>query len=247
MRRFGSWVRGIVDGLSPGQLFALLAAIAFVVAFAAGLLLVELTESVWTDHPSRVVSVDLRVHNWFVAQRTPWLTSFFRFMTTLGNTTTIIVVVSLAVGLLIAFRLWFDIAFLLAATIGTSILTTLMKSVVGRGRPELVDRLVTATGNSFPSGHSSQAVACYGALAYLASRHVTSRRARIWIGLTAAVLIFLIGISRVYLGVHWPSDVIAGWSLGLCWLAGLILAVNLTRWLRWRRGLRAGLEEPDLP
>jgi undecaprenyl-diphosphatase len=81
---------------------------------------------------------------------------------------------------------------------------------------------VTAHGLAFPSGHSAQAVALYGALAWLAWELGRPRRTRIWACCAAAGIAFAVGLTRVYLGVHWPTDVVGGWLLGIGWLALLI-------------------------
>jgi undecaprenyl-diphosphatase len=100
--------------------------------------------------------------------------------------------------------------------------------VFHRARPGLFDPLAHAIGFSFPSGHSALSAAFFGSLAGLAA--ASSRRRREAAGHLAAgvVMVFLVGFSRVALGVHWPSDVLAGWAVGFGWLA-LVFAVGERR------------------
>lgn len=119
-----------------------------------------------------------------------------------------------------------------ATAVGAVALYALVKPLVGRPRPTLGPLVSTATGYSFPSGHATQAAAVYGALVIVWTRHATSvsRTAQAWAAATVGV--FLVGASRVYLGVHWPTDVLAGWALGAFWLAALlasIRAINVRR------------------
>jgi undecaprenyl-diphosphatase len=111
------------------------------------------------------------------------------------------------------------IAFLLAFNlIGVYALNWALKTIIARPRPEL-EHLVHAGYYSFPSGHSMDSTAFFGFLAYLLTRHLRRKGKRtIWVGIAAALLIFLIGLSRVYLGVHYPMDVIGGFLCGGTWL-----------------------------
>ena len=94
-----------------------------------------------------------------------------------------------------------------------------MKVIVERARPDGAEALATAGGYAFPSGHSATAVALYGALALIVARHGDARARRAAIA-AAVALSVLVGVTRVYLGVHYPTDVLAGWLLG-----GAVLAV----------------------
>ncbi len=116
---------------------------------------------------------------------------------------------------------------LVGAYAATQAIVTLVKVIVERARPDSAEALAQAGGYAFPSGHSATAVVTYGALALIAARHLGpgARNAAI---AAAVALAVLVGITRVYLGVHYPSDVLAGWLLG-----GLVLAVV------WRLAVRA--------
>jgi undecaprenyl-diphosphatase len=89
-----------------------------------------------------------------------------------------------------------------------------------RARPDLVPHLVDAGGYSFPSGHATSSAVVYLTLASLAGQVTPNRAARRYLLVVAVLLVGAIGCSRVYLGVHWPSDVLAGWSFGTLWALG---------------------------
>lgn len=93
----------------------------------------------------------------------------------------------------------------------------LIKDLVGRERPTIVEPLVEASGLSFPSGHALMSATLYGTLAVLLSRAVSRARLRIYLISVALTLALLVGFTRVYMGVHHPTDVLAGWMLGLGW------------------------------
>lgn len=131
-------------------------------------------------------------------------------------------------------------AFFLVATVITGVLfTLLLKAGFDRPRPDLVpygSHVLTA---SFPSGHSASAAVVYLTLASLLTRALRRHRVRIFVVLVAAITTVAVGVSRVYLGVHWPSDVIAGWLVGGGWA--------ITGWLVERRLQGRGTIEPAPP
>ena len=121
-------------------------------------------------------------------------------------------------------------AILLAAVLGETLLANGLKALFDRPRPDIVPHLVHATGNSFPSGHATSAAAVYLTLAALIASGVKSRAARAYVFSFAIVVALIVGASRVYLGVHYPSDVLAGLSLGAAWAAIIwIVAYYLER------------------
>ena len=121
-----------------------------------------------------------------------------------------------------------------AAVAGNALLNVTLKQVFARVRPLRDDGLVLAQGFSFPSGHSSGAVVAYGMLAYIALRFVPPRW-HLALVLAEVSLVFMIGASRIFLRVHFASDVIAGFASGTAWLAVCIASVELTRWYTTRR------------
>ncbi|WP_375381627.1 phosphatase PAP2 family protein [uncultured Sphingomonas sp.] len=149
-----------------------------------------------------------------------WLLPAMRDVTALGGPTVLTLVVIAVTGLLLVVHRRRTAMLLLAATISGAALVALVKGHVGRARPEIVPHLVDATGRSFPSGHSTDSAVVYLTMAALAARLVTTRAARGYVVGLAVALVGAIGVSRVYLGVHWPSDVATGWSVGTLWALG---------------------------
>jgi len=119
---------------------------------------------------------------------------------------------------------------------------TILKGLFVRPRPELVPRVEYASGWSFPSGHSMMSAITYLTLGALLARSHERRRHKAYFFLVAVVLTFLIGVSRVYLGVHWPTDVVAGWTAGAVWALFCWLAV---RWLQREHAIERETEHHD--
>ena len=153
-------------------------------------------------------------------------------ITTLGGGTVLTLAVVLILGFLALHRLWLTAALALAATLSGSIAVDLAKYVVARSRPEVINHLVDVSSKSFPSGHSANSAIVYLTLATLLVQVVEGRAQRSFILVVAVLLVIAIGCSRVYLGVHWPSDVIAGWSFGALWALGWWA---LGAWIRLKR------------
>jgi undecaprenyl-diphosphatase len=146
-----------------------------------------------------------------------WLPSAVRDVTALGSTTVLTMVVAITACFLALQRRWRPTFLVLAATILGSLAVTLVKALIARSRPDLVGRLMEEASHSFPSGHAANSAIVYLTLATLLFPLVRSWRMRGFVLATAMLLVGAIGVSRIYLGVHWPSDVLAGWAFGSCW------------------------------
>lgn len=161
-----------------------------------------------------------------------WLVHVARDLTALGSASVISLVAVATVGLLALRRKWGSVVLVLAAVAGGGMVSTLLKRAFDRPRPDASLHLAEVSTLSFPSGHSMLAAVTYFTLAALLGRTTSDRRTKIYILTTAALLALIIGATRVYLGVHYPTDVLAGWCAGLAWA----LMCNLVaRWLQ-RRG-----------
>jgi undecaprenyl-diphosphatase len=205
----------------------------------AGLLLLTLSAWAFGALAEEVVEgdthLDTRFADWLHQNASPGWTSFFERVTWLGNGP-VLVVVTLAAGVVLWRKRWLtDLVLLILAGVGTQILTVGLKQGFERERPFFPNPLASATSYSFPSGHASVSLAVYGTIGFIAARHLSDRRARVAVLAAAAVLVGLIGFSRLYLGVHFLSDVIAGFSLGLAWVALCVVLLDLRVRLRARR------------
>ena len=195
--------------------------------------LVVLTGSAWIfgwmveDLAEGDTKVDDRLAAWLHGQATPGWTTFFENVTRLGNVSTLLVVVLLAAAVLWRKGWITELQLLVLAGVGAEIITVGLKLGFRRDRPFFSDPLASETTYSFPSGHASVSLAVYGTLGFVAARHLGSRRSRIVALACAAALILLIGFSRLYLGVHFLTDVIAGFSIGIAWVALCVVLLQL--------------------
>ncbi|MBB4152619.1 undecaprenyl-diphosphatase [Sphingomonas jinjuensis] len=158
-----------------------------------------------------------------------WLPRFLADVTALGGGDVLTLIVVIAAGALLVKRLWLTALALVAASLSGAWLIELVKNHVVRARPDIVEHLVSAKGYSFPSGHATASAIVYLTLAALVGQVTPDRALRRYGLIVAVLLVGLIGTSRVYLGVHWPSDVLAGWSLGTLWALGWWLATAKAR------------------
>lgn len=161
-----------------------------------------------------------------------WLKQAMIDITALGGETVLTIVVIATVGFLALRRHWLTAGLVLGGTISGSWAVGLVKTLVGRPRPALIDHIVQVWSASFPSGHAANSAIIYLTVTLLLAQIVEERAVRWYMMGTAILLVFAIGCSRVYLGVHWPSDVLAGWSFGTLWALGWW---SIGGWFRMRR------------
>ncbi len=158
-----------------------------------------------------------------------WLLYFVQNITALGGWPVLTVFSLLLAGALIIHKQWSFLFVLLAVVIGETVITGILKDFFGRVRPDFLPHLTSASSKSFPSGHSASAAAIYLTFGLAIANVLKLRAARRYALSASLVLVFLIGASRVFLGVHYPTDVIAGWSVGAAWASAVWLAA-------WRLG-----------
>jgi undecaprenyl-diphosphatase len=157
-----------------------------------------------------------------------WLERWSREVTALGGGVILWLLTLLVAGYLLIERWYASTALLLVAVVGGTILTTALKGYFDRDRPTVVPHLTDSLFKSYPSGHSMMSSVVYLTLAVLLARALERRSLKIYCIGAALFLSFIVGLSRIYLGVHYPTDVVAGWAAGiawalLCWLAAFWL------------------------
>jgi membrane-associated phospholipid phosphatase len=204
--------------------------LAFVAVFIAAVPLAILVALVTTSSPSllrvdRGLSDDL--HRYAIAH--PGFASAMRTISNVGSPVAWWILLTPVFAWLLYRRLPRLAVFVAVTAIGSSLLNRVIKAAVDRTRPHFVDPIVTAAGKSFPSGHAQSAVVGCGILV-LVFLPIVHRRARPWLLVAASLVALLIGFSRIALGVHYLSDVIGAYLIGLAWLLAMTAAFSV-----WRR------------
>jgi membrane-associated phospholipid phosphatase len=207
------------------------------VLIGAAWLLGEITEDVVTHDPL-LHRTDMYVSQWLHAHGAPVLTSIMLAITWLGSTTAIVIIALGFALLLYRQRDWYWLMTLALTLPCGMVINWLMKLAVQRPRPFYVDPVLALTTFSFPSGHAAGSTLLYGVLAawFYKTETRVPRRALVIAGLVA--LVALIAFSRVYLGVHYLTDVVAGVLEGIVWLTACLTALDAMRRHQATRGYR---------
>lgn len=161
----------------------------------------------------------------------PWLEETMRDLTALGGGGVLILLTGSIIIYLVLQHKERTALLIVLAVVGGLVLSQLLKSGFGRPRPDLVPHGSIVYTASFPSGHSMLAAATYLTLGALVARLQTLRRLKLFSLMLAVLITLLVGVSRVYLGVHWPTDVLAGWTAGAVWA---VLCWFVMWWLQQR-------------
>lgn len=146
-----------------------------------------------------------------------WLQDFMTDISSMGSVSVIIIVTLFVSGFFIIKKNYYLLRVILFAAIGGGVSDLLLKGIFERHRPEIVPHLVNVNSWSFPSGHSVMSAVVYLSLAVIFIPLNLKEEIKNYILTSAIIITLLIGISRVYLGVHYPTDVIGGWTLGIIW------------------------------
>jgi undecaprenyl-diphosphatase len=163
-----------------------------------------------------------------------------RDITALGGTA-VLALLSLSVIGYLALLRRYDLALLVIVSVGGAMLLNfLLKLGFDRPRPDLVPHLTEAYQTSFPSGHSMSSAATYLTLGAMMARVQPRRRLKVYFLAIAIAVMLMVGISRVYLGVHWPTDVLGGWAAGAIWALSCWL---VAWWISLRRSRAAAVHE----
>jgi len=176
-----------------------------------------------------VAVLDRPVLDWMIAHRTPALDQGVTWWTDIAGTIGMpIVAVLFLVGLTIQRRAWTPLVLLVAASAGSLAMTIAGKDLIGRARPPLSDAVPPYEHSpSFPSGHTLNATVVVGTIVYLLLLRQSRVVTRVWTIVVGTLFVLSVGVSRVFLGHHWTTDVLAAWALGLAWLALVVTAHRL--------------------
>ncbi|MBF6214922.1 phosphatase PAP2 family protein [Nocardia puris] len=202
------------------------------VLVASGVLLVAflavLTRSVVAG--SGLAAADPDVAQWVVVRRNGTLTTLAAAVSDLGSTLAMTIVVIVTCGVLLYWRDQLGAVLVATAGIGAGLIVTIGKRVIGRERPPVAERLAVESSLSYPSGHSAGSFAVIGIVAIVLIPLLSRAAARIAAAVLAALFVFSVGLSRVYLGMHWLTDVLAGWSVAALWLLLCVWAFFSIGW-----------------
>lgn len=205
-------------------------------------LLSELAENVINSEATQ--ALDKKVSVLFYNIRTPGVSQFLYYFTQLGNVYGVVLVTLLAVIYFIRKQRRFHLVALLVSVLGSGVFMHFSKLYFSRDRPLDVAYYITEASYSFPSGHATAAMALEGLLVYFLISSVRSRRTRFVGSVIGFIYILLIGLSRIYLGVHFLTDVTAGYMVGFLWL---LLSIALMEYLALRKLKKDHVRKIRLP
>ncbi|MGU3410702.1 phosphatase PAP2 family protein [Microbacterium sp. M1A1_1b] len=222
----GAWVRlGERFGALPLLVVTLLIgiAVAAIGTWAAS----EVYEGVRQADDAAVL--DRPVLDWMMTLRSPGADTVVTWWTNVAGTIGMpIVALGFLVGFTIQRRAWTPVVLLVAASAGSLLMTVAGKDLIGRARPPLADAVPPYEHSpSFPSGHTLNATVVVGTIVYLLLLRESRRVTRVWTVVLGTAFVVSVGCSRVFLGHHWLTDVLAAWALGVAWLAIVITAHRL--------------------
>ena len=227
----GRWLAGIVHRISLAlgskQTLVLILAIGAAITATMTWLASEVYEAVVAANG--VARLDQPLLETMMGWRSPWLDTFATAYTDIGGVIGMpILATTIMVVLAIRRRSWTPVILITAAGVGALLMTIAGKQLIGRTRPPLADAVPPYEYSpSFPSGHTLNALVIAGIVAYLRDLRQRRRGGRVLTVAGAALFAFTIGVSRVFLGHHWFTDVLAAWMLGAAWLTMVITAHRL--------------------
>lgn len=189
---------------------------------------------------------DESVMRWMGAHRIEWIERSLIEITALGTGLVVMMIVVISALFLIATQHRFSAFLLLVASAGGIVLNAVLKSSFDRPRPQLFEWLTEPSSSSFPSGHAMSSAIVYFTVAYLIARLEKRRWMRVVTIISSLLIVLLISISRLYLGVHYPSDVLAGMIIGLAWAGFCLAGLEAVRVFGLRFRPRVLEQEEDL-
>lgn len=239
--RYDRQIRWLLRRLTPGQYLGLHLTVGLLAVIGCVQLFGELAEGLLTNDP--IVRLDRSVAATLHDAATPVTTTAFLIVTALGSLETVALLGLSIVAYSGRKRRWLYVEVWLVALIGGVVLNQLLKAFFARPRPVFEDPLAMESTYSFPSGHAMESMILYGMLAYFAVHALSSWRTRTAVVFGATILVLLIGFSRMYLGVHYLSDVAAGYAAGGAWLGVCITGMEVVRDRRSR--INGGRPKPN--
>jgi membrane protein DedA with SNARE-associated domain/membrane-associated phospholipid phosphatase len=231
-RRFHGQIEFLVNRLKPGQALGLALTLQLLFLGIGGWAFGALVRDVIRGGGAS--RIDGPISRSLINSRDEWLTTVMQAVTELGGTA--VVAMALAVVALVTWMLtrnWVTVVVLGSALVGAWVLGDVVKPLIGRARPT-VSQVTSVDGYAFPSAHATRAIAVYGALAYVAAGWFRAWSAKVAVWTIALALVLLVGFSRIYLGLHWTTDVLGGYALGATWLASVLVTTSAIQGV-WRR------------
>lgn len=231
-RRFQRQLEFLVNRLKPRQALGLALTLQLLVLGVAGWAFGVLVRDVMRGGGAS--QIDGPISRALVDRRDEWLTTVMQAVTELGGTSVMatgLVIVAVVTWTLT--RNWVTVVVLGSTLLGAMLLGDVVKPLVARVRP-VVDTATGADGFAFPSSHATRAVAVFGALAYVAAGWLRTWSGKVAAWTIALGVVLLVGFSRIYLGMHWTTDVLGGYALGATWLASVLVTTSAIQGV-WRR------------
>ncbi|WP_435591106.1 phosphatase PAP2 family protein [Nocardia sp. bgisy118] len=180
---------------------------------------------------SGLATMDPEVSGWAVENRNGVLTPAARMVSNCGDTLSMTILTVIVCAALLRVRDRMRAALVAVTALGAGLIVVIAKRLVGRERPPVADHLAVENSLSYPSGHSTGTFVVVGIVAIVLIPLIRRPIVRAGVALVAVLFVAAVGASRVYLGVHWPTDVLAGWSLGALWI---LLCLAVFRYPTWR-------------
>lgn len=212
--------------------------IGFLVSVAALWLFAAITEDV--VHHDPLTTFDLALAPWIRAHTTRFGDEVFVQISLIGSPLAMSIVGLAGAVWIVVRRKWLVLSAWITAFAGAGLLTVFLKNIIHRPRPSGAAEFLHGSTFSFPSGHALGSLVGYGMLAYVIGSSLRSARARRYLFCTTAVLVFAIGLSRMYLGVHYFSDVVGGYAAGALWLSACVSGVEVAGRRRLAKGSSGG-------
>lgn len=232
-RRFARQIGFVEERLTPGGYLGLHLTVGAIIVLLCGWWFGEIVEDLFTH--DRLIAVDHQLAAWFNRHATAPLTQIAEAVTFMGSGLFLTTASVAIAAILIWRRAWHRLAVLVITVGGGTLLNLALKHLFHRQRPTVENPLVALSTYSFPSGHTIGATLFYGLLAVIVIRSVQPWRWRIMAPFFAMLMILLVGLSRIYLGAHFLSDVMAAIAVGILWLSVSVTAVEIDRRYRDRK------------